>query len=221
MNLDAWEGRFREFLLASPEGDAAHGLLHIERVVENAKRLAALEGATLEIVLPAAWLHDSVSVPKDSPLRSQASRLAATHARSWLAGAGYPEIYLTHIEHAIAAHSFSAKITPETIEAKVVQDADRLDALGAIGLARCLGLGAVLGTPLYHAEDPFCRRRVADDSVSSVDHFFTKLLHLEETMQTASGAAEAASRAAFLKAFLVQLERELPRRSNPVEANAM
>ena len=64
---------------------------------------------------------------------------------------------LPEIRHAIEAHSYSAGIAPRTIEAKVVQDADRLDALGAIGLARCIAVGAALGRPLYEPDDPFCR----------------------------------------------------------------
>ena len=70
-----------------------------------------------------------------------------------------------------------------------MQDADRLDALGAIGLARCIAVGAALGRPLYEPDDPFCRARDPDDRGASVDHFYTKLLKLAGTMQTAAGPA--------------------------------
>ena len=116
---------------------------------------------------------------------------------------------LPAIRHAIEAHSFSAGIAPETLEAKVVQDADRLDALGAIGLARCIAVGAALGRPVYEPNDPFCRERVPDDRGASVDHFYTKLLKLAGTMQTAAGRREAERRTAFLRAFLAQLESEI------------
>jgi uncharacterized protein len=195
--------------LAATAGDAAHDLEHIRRVVANARALAAAEGARLEIVLPAAWLHDCVTVPKDSAQRATASRLAAAQAGTWLREWGWPEAFLADIGHAIEAHSFSAGIAPRTIEAKVVQDADRLDALGAVGLARCLMLGGAMGRPLYAAEDPFCEQRAPDDRTACVDHFYAKLLTLEGTMQTEGGRREARRRTEFLKQFLGELKRNL------------
>jgi uncharacterized protein len=183
--------------------------VHLERVAEMALRLAAEEGARVEVVLPAAWLHDCVHVAKDSPDRSRASQLAADRALDYLQSAGYPPAALADIRHAIEAHSFSAGIAPRTIEAKVVQDADRLDALGAIGLARCISVGATLGRALYDPADPFCRSRAPDEGGASVDHFYTKLLKLAGTMQTAAGRREAERRTGFLRSFLAQLESEL------------
>jgi uncharacterized protein len=206
-----WEPRFRRFVANQPAADAGHGPIHLERVVATATRLAAEEGARLDIVLPAAWLHDCVHVAKDSPERSRASRLAADHALRFLEDAGYPAACLPEIRHAIEAHSFSAGIAPRTIEAQVVQDADRLDALGAIGLARCLAVGAALGRPLYEPADPFCRARAPDDGGASVDHFYAKLLKLAGTMQTAAGRREAGRRTAFLEAVLAQLDSEIAR----------
>jgi len=200
----------REKLIAAG-GDAAHGLSHVERVVTNARGLAAAEGAKLEVVLPAAWLHDCVMVPKDSPQRATASRLAAVQAVTWLREWGWPEALRPDIAHAIEAHSFSAGIAPRTLEAKVVQDADRLDALGAVGLARCLMLGGALGRPLYAVDDPFCEQRAPDDRAACVDHFYAKLLKLEDTMQTASGRSEARRRTVFLQGFLAELGREIGR----------
>jgi uncharacterized protein len=195
--------------LAAQGGDVAHGLEHVRRVVRNARRLAAAEGARLEIVVPAAWLHDCVTVPKDSPQRAAASRLAAAQAVAWLRDWQWPEALLADIAHAIEAHSFTAGIAPRTPEAEVVQDADRLEAIGAVGLARCLMLGGALGRPLYAAADPFCARRAPDDRTATVDHFYTKLLQLEGSMQTASGRREARARTEFLKKFLAELEREI------------
>lgn len=208
MDFAGLERRCAEKLTAA-SGDAAHDLEHVRRVVRNARGLAAAEGARLEVVLPAAWLHDCVTVPKDSPQRAQASRLAAAQAVAWLRAWGWAEALLPDIAHAIEAHSFTAAIPPRTVEAKVVQDADRLDALGAVGLARCLMLGGAMGRPLYAAGDPFCERRAPDDRVSGVDHFYTKLLKLEGTMQTASGRAEARQRTEFLLQFLKELKRNL------------
>lgn len=206
--LDDLESRCRAHV-ATLAGDAAHDLPHITRVVTTARTLAAGEGARLDIVLPAAWLHDVVAVPKDSPVRAQASRLAAAEAVRLLAGWGCDAAVLPDIAHAIEAHSFSAGIPPRTVEARVVQDADRLDALGAVGLARCLMLGAVMGRPLYDPDDPFCEHRAPDDARSSIDHFYTKLLTLAGTMQTAAGRAEAERRTLVLRRYLDELRREL------------
>lgn len=204
-----WEPRFIRFIGEQPGSDPGHGLIHLQRVVATALHLAEAEGARLEAVLPAAWLHDCVHVPKDSPDRPRASRLAAAHAVSFLAGAGYPAAVLPDIAHAIEAHSYSAGIPPRTIEAQVVQDADRLDALGAIGIARCIAVGTALGRPLYQREDPFCEHRPPDDQGASVDHFYSKLLTLAGTMQTAAGRAEARRRTAFIQAFIAQLRSEI------------
>lgn len=209
MSLDASELERRcTAALTAQSHDVAHDLAHVRRVVRNAQWLAAAEGARPEVVLPAAWLHDCVTVPKDSPGRTQASRLAAEQAVQWLGEWGYPETLRPAIAHAIEAHSFSAGIAPRTLEAKVVQDADRLEAIGAVGLARCLMLGGALGRPLYVA-DPFCESRRPDDRVSALDHFYTKLLKIEETMQTISGRQEARRRTQFLRHFLGELRHEL------------
>lgn len=210
-DLAGWEARFEAWLRSQAHAaDAAHDVEHVRRVVWNARRLAAAEDAPLEVVLPAAWLHDCVTVPKDSPDRKRASRLAAAEAQRLLTAWGYPAHAVPDVAHAVEAHSFTAGIAPRTAAARVVQDADRLDAIGAVGIARCLMLGAQMGRPLYDPADPFCERRPADDAVSAVDHFYTKLLRLAGTMQTASGRAEAAVRTAALQAYLDQLRSELP-----------
>src|SRR4051812_27577479 len=136
--MQKWEEIFeRKIAEVATAEDPAHDLLHFKRVVKTAKALCHEEGANDAIVVPAAWLHDFVIIPKNDPRRSQASRLAAEAAVRFLASVGYPEVHLQDIAHAIESHSFSANISPRTIEAKVVQDADRLDGVGAIGIARC------------------------------------------------------------------------------------
>lgn len=205
-----WEARFAAFLADQPSAsDGAHDEGHVRRVVASAKKLAAAEDAELAVVVPAAWLHDCVAIAKNSPQRSSASRLAADRAGAFLRGAGYPAEHIPAVEHAIEAHSFSASVMPQTIEAKVVQDADRLEALGAVGIARTLITGGANGTPFYDFSEPFPVTRVADDRTSIIDHFFTKLLTLAERMQTASGRAAAQQRAEFLRQFLTQLGAEI------------
>ena len=208
-DLPDWEPRFAAFLMDQSPADAAHGMDHVRRVVAAAKRIGAPERARPEIVVPAAWLHDCVHVEKNAADRASASRRAAEKATAFLREAGYPVAHLEAIGHAIEAHSFSAGIAPQTLEARVVQDADRLDALGAIGLARCLMTGQHLGLPLYDPDDPFCRRRPPDDGRFVIDHLYVKLFRLPETMQTGAGRLEARRRVQFLKRFLEELEAEL------------
>lgn len=209
-NWPIWEKRFARFLnQQSYASDAAHDVTHILRVVATARKLAIVEGARLEIVIPAAWLHDCVAAAKDSDQRSEASARAARKATSFLKEVGYPEETLPAIQHAIEAHSFSANIRPETLEAKVVQDADRLDALGAIGIARCMMVGGRLQRPLYNLDEPFPQERAPDDGRYTLDHFYAKLLKLADTMQTAEGRAEARRRTRFMEAYLQQLRREI------------
>jgi len=205
-----WEPRFAAFVAEEQDtSDTAHDEGHVRRVVANAKKLAEAEGADLAVVLPAAWLHDCVAIAKNSAERSSASRLAAERAGGFLREAGYPAEHIAAIEHAIEAHSFSARVAPQTLEAKVVQDADRLEALGAVGIARTLITGGANGTPFYDLTEPFPITRAADDRTSIIDHFFTKLLTLADTMQTASGRAAAQQRAQFLKQYLTQLGSEI------------
>ncbi|MEI6338009.1 MAG: HD domain-containing protein [Verrucomicrobiota bacterium] len=209
LDREMWEAVWLGWLETGGAGDPAHDLDHIRRVVANACAIGSAEGANLDILLPSAWLHDCVFVAKDSPHRRIASRLAADHAVSLLEKARYPQIHLQPIHHAITAHSFSAGIPPESLEAKVLQDADRLDALGAVGLSRCLMLGGHMGQPLTSPDDPFCRSRPPDDSRFVVDHFFAKLLKLGATMQTGTGREIAVRRTAFLQSYLDELSAEL------------
>lgn len=205
-----WNARFASFLDEQlEEADAAHDRPHIDRVVMAARRLGHEEGAQPEVVIPAAWLHDCVVVPKDDPRREDASTLAAEAASTFLSETNYPGRWIAPIEHAIAAHSYSGSIAPKTVEAQVVQDADRLDALGAVGIARCFMVGGALNHSFYNPEDPFCEDRPPDDDTYSVDHFYAKLLQLPSTMQTRAGREEAERRVQFMRSYLERLAQEI------------
>jgi uncharacterized protein len=190
--------------------DPAHDLLHFKRVVRTAKSLCLAEGGRLEIVIPSAWLHDFVIVPKNDPRRSQASRLSAEKAKEYLRTIpAVKEAWLDEIAHAIEAHSFSANISPRTLEAKIVQDADRLDGIGAIGVARCFATAGLLKRSFYAETDPFCETREPDDLTFTVDHFYRKLFKTAETLQTESGRKMGHERVQVMKDFLQHLAREI------------
>jgi len=209
MNLEKLENHCADFILQQQIHDAAHDINHIKRVVATAKKLCEQENADINIVLPAAWLHDCVSFPKNHPDNKRASTLAGEKALEFLTSIGYPSEHLDAIAHAIKTHSYSANITPETIEAKIVQDADRLDGLGAIGVSRCMLVAGKLGSKLYNPEDPFCQVRTPDSKVAAVDHFYEKLFKTAKTMTTKAGLQEAQKRVEFMQEFLAQLAAEL------------
>lgn len=209
MNLELFEQQFEQFVLQQEIHDGAHDINHIKRVVSSAKKIAQAEQAELCVVIPAAWLHDCVSFPKSHPDNKKASALAAEKAVSFLREIGYPEQYFTAIAHAIEAHSYSANIATESLEAEVVQDADRLDGLGAIGVSRCMLVAGKLGNKLYADEDPFCEIRQPDSKLAAVDHFYDKLFKTAKTMKTQEGLKEAERRVEFMKNFLRQLGQEM------------
>ncbi len=208
MNLDRLQEKCSAFLSDIAPADAAHDISHVKRVVKNVIYLTDFEEANSFITLPSAWLHDCVAVAKDSPLRAQGSKLAAEAAMSFLATIGYPKELQPEVFHAIEAHSYTANIPTRTLEAAVVQDADRLDSLGAIGIARCLLVGGRLNRPLCSNEDPFCDDRDPDDGKFTIDHFYAKLFKLPATMKTDAGRAEAQRRANLMQRYLDDLRKE-------------
>jgi len=207
--MHQWENQFFNYISDLESADAAHDIAHVQRVVVNAKKIADQENADQEVVIPAAWLHDCVSVSKSSPLRAKASTLSAEKAKELLMHWNYPEEKIKNIQHAIQAHSYSANIAPTTLEAKIVQDADRLDSIGAIGVARMMMVGGKLDRNIYSPDDPFCKTRTADDGKWTVDHFYTKLLKLNQGFHTISAQKEAQKRHDYMLGFLKQLETEI------------
>lgn len=203
------ETLYKNFLLNKCNFDSAHDLAHIQRVVKTAQTICEDEGGDLDIVTAAAWLHDCVTLPKNHPDRSKSSILAGEKASTFLNSIDFPKSEIKHVVHAIEAHSFSAGIEPRSLEAKIVQDADRLDALGAIGVARCLMIGGKLDRALYQPEDPFCESRDPDDSIYTIDHFYEKLFKLPELMNTESAKEMAVERIGFMKKFLSELKKEI------------
>jgi len=211
---------------AIPPADAGHAFSHIERVAKLAmglfeKEVLLRESRKLSVdehdaILAAALLHDCVPVPKNSPLRKESSRLASEKAieilitqKNELGDRSWSRDWISEITDAIHDHSFSAGRIPRSLLGECLQDADRLEALGAIGLYRTIATGVSMGSQLFHATDPWAEHRDLDDQRYSVDHFFTKLLKLPETFRTESGRKEAVIRAGYLRGFVEQLKTEI------------
>jgi uncharacterized protein len=205
-----YEGLAAQLIAHAVDGDdGAHDIAHIGRVFANAMRIHTVEGGDGEVLAAAALLHDCVSVEKNSPLRTQASRLAADKASGILADMDWQSDRIAACAHAIAAHSFSADIEPETLEAKILQDADRLDALGMIGVARMFYISGRLGSQLYDPADPKAESRPLDDKTFAIDHFITKLFKLADGFQTIAGRALAEQRHSRLHVFRDMMLEEI------------
>ena len=187
---------------ATDSDDGSHDIAHILRVFKNAMQIAEAEGGNGRILAAAVLLHDCVAVEKNSPLRSQASRLAADKAATVLAASGWEAEDIAAVAHAIVAHSFSANIAPETLEAKILQDADRLDAIGMVGAARCFYIAGRLGSALYDPFDPLAQHRPLDDKAFAIDHFEAKLFKLADGFQTETGRLLARKRHERLRQIL-------------------
>lgn len=187
---------------AAKGDDGSHDLAHIHRVFRNAMRIHTAEGGNGRVLAASVLLHDCVAVEKNSPLRSQASRLAAEKASGILAGLGWTGTDIEAVAHAILTHSFSASLSPRTLEAKILQDADRLDAIGMVGAARCFYIAGRLGSALYDPQDPLAKNRPLDDRAFAIDHFENKLFKLADGFQTATGRQIAQERHQRLRTVL-------------------
>lgn len=203
-------------LVTQPEAcDAAHDPHHLLRVARWTCQIMAQEQAhpvahdTLIQAIAAALLHDLVNLPKNHPDRAQASAQSADKAHAVLRHSGFDEPACQQITDAIRTHSFSRGETPNTLMGKALQDADRLDALGAIGMLRCFATAGQMGTRLFHTDDPWAMQRPLEDQIFAMDHFFCKLLVLHRTMQTPTATAEALARTQVLRDLLRQLGDEI------------
>lgn len=189
--------------------DSAHDFDHIMRVFKNAQKICKKENANKKLVLSAVLLHDIISYPKSDKRSKSSSIKSAEESKKILKKFNFTKEEIQIISDAIRDHSFSRNKIPATMEGKILQDADRLDAIGAIGIARVFTVGGFDKRPLYNVRDPFCKNRTPDDEVWTLDHFYRKLLKLESLMNTKSGKIEAKKRTKILKDFLNQLKKEI------------
>ena len=190
--------------------DPAHDFHHIMRVYKNAEIIGRSEGTDMEVLLPAVLLHDIVVYPKGSAKSSRSSDQSADLAKKILDNYGYSRNKISQICYCIRAHSYSKKVVPTSLEGRILQDADRLDALGAIGIARTFSVSGSENRTFYNAVDPFCRSgRNLDDKRWTLDHFQTKLLKLEKNMHTETAKKIARERTSFMLLFISQLQNEI------------
>jgi uncharacterized protein len=191
------------------KNDPAHDFNHIMRVYKNAQKLCKKEKVNQKLLLSAVLLHDIVSYSKSDKRSKLSSQKSSEEAKKILKKLNFTSEEIKIVSEAIHDHSFSRGKTPKTLEGKVLQDADRLDAIGAIGIARVFAVGGSEKRPFYNNVDPFCKTHNPDDEIWTLDHFYTKLLKLESLMNTNSAKFEAKKRTKFLNSFLSELKKEL------------
>ena len=188
--------------------DAAHGFDHVLRVLTLAERIGEAEGADMEIVRVAALLHDVARAETANTGRCHA-QAGAERAREILRGG--PTERVEAVAHAIATHRFRRGPAPETLEAQVLFDADKLDAIGAVGVARAYAIGGRRNSRLW-ADVP--ADYTEGDLASACEHtpaheFVFKLSKLKDQMHTATGKAIAEERHAYMVAFFERLAQEV------------
>jgi uncharacterized protein len=190
----------------------AHDFQHISRVYKNAELISKQEESVdLDIVLAAALLHDLVVYPKGSSKTINSADDSAEIAKKILLEyKNYPREKIEKVADAIRTHSYSKKLVPQTLEGKILQDADRLDAIGAIGIARTFSVGGSENRSLYNPTDAFCEtERQLDDTQWTLDHIKKKLMILKNSMHTKTAKKIAEERTEFMELFLNQLRKEI------------
>lgn len=189
--------------------DPAHDWAHVGRVAATARQLCEGNNVNVECVLAGVYCHDIVNLPKDHPDRKNASTLAAAEAEPLLIKAGFTQEEVEIIKRAIIEHSFSKGLKPSCLEAAIVQDADRLDALGAIGILRCAAVNTQMKARFYDPFDPLAEQRELDDKTFMLDHYSVKLYKLPELMNTPLAKKLANQRVHYMKTFINELMSEV------------
>ncbi|TMW70366.1 HD domain-containing protein [Alteribacter natronophilus] len=194
------------------EEQTGHDWFHIDRVTRNAAAIAEAENADVFVVTLAALLHD---LADDKVVDDETEALQ--DIEDWLTGKGVAETDVRHVMKIIQTISFKGGNGQalESLEAKVVQDADRLDAIGAVGIARCFVYSGSKGSPMYgpdiKARESMTKEEYRKGKSTAVNHFYEKLLKLRDLMNTRRGYELADERHKFMETFLEQFYREVGR----------
>ena len=190
------------------QNDPSHDIFHALRVALWTIRLNPK--GNVYNAITAALLHDFVNIPKDDPRRAFASELSANEARKLLSQLErYSSEDIDDICDAIRDHSFSRGSIPVSELGMALQDADRLEALGVLGVFRNISCGTLMQAKFFCPEDPWGKSRDLNDKRFSVDHYPIKLFKLEETMNTELGKREATIRTNRMKRMLIELGEEI------------
>ncbi len=190
--------------------DPSHDPQHILRVLHMAEKIARSEKADLDIVVPAALFHDIIVYRKDSPQSKYETDESAEYAGGLLQGLeGYPHEKIGAVMTCIRQCSFSKGIVPDLLEAKILQDADRLEATGAISIMRTFSSCGQMNRPFYEPLDPFYVETDYKGSKTGLSLFYGRLLVVEKTMHTSAAKKIARRRTEFLGRFLSELKQEL------------
>lgn len=191
--------------------DSVHDFDHVLRVYRMAERLAEAEGADLEIVRAAALLHDAEGAAPGNESRAEHHHASAEFAARVLASEGWTPERIAAVQHCIRAHRYRGTETPQTLEAKILFDADKLDVLGAIGVARVIGYASLAGEPFY--EQPSRQfletgQEVEGEAHSAYHEHLFKLKKVRERMFTLTARAIAEERLKYLDEFFERLIAE-------------
>lgn len=192
--------------------DAVHDFEHVLRVYHTAMKLGKEEGADLQILEAAALLHDSRGAEPGGAGRAEHHLASALFAGDVLREEGWTPDRIKAVQHAIRAHRYRGKEDlPETIEAKVLFDSDKLDVIGAIGTARTIAYSVLAGEPMYeHPSQQFIDtgKEVEGEHHSSYHEYLFKLRKVKNRLFTASARRMADQRHAAMQAFFEQLAAE-------------
>lgn len=191
--------------------ESAHDFDHVLRVLTLTERLARAEGADIEIVRAAALLHDIARKEEDETSSGDHAQMAADRARVILLARGVEAERANAVSHAIAAHRFRGSTSPQTLEAKILFDADKLDSIGAIGVARAYAVAGALNQRLWSEALPnqVATRDQHNSMHSPVAEFVVKLSQVRERVYTAAAHEIAEERHVFMVEFFARLEREV------------
>ncbi len=202
-----------EFVRSKLEGEGSgHDWWHIDRVWKNAKLIASTEKVDLEIVELVALLHDI----SDWKFNDGDDSVGPKIAGEFLESIGFDKVKIDKVKSDIIGISFkgaNVKTKELSIESQVVQDADRLDAIGAIGIARCFAYGGYKNREIYNPEVKYDPNQTAEEykknTSPSINHFYEKLLLLKNLMNTKTGKEIAEQRHIFMEVYLDQFYREV------------
>lgn len=189
---------------------SAHDFDHVLRVLALAERIARAEGADAELVRAAALLHDITRADEDAGRDADHARSGARRAREILSARGIAPARADAVAQAIATHRFRGTTAPQTLEAKILFDADKLDSIGAIGVARAYAVSGALNQRLWSDAVPeHATRDQHNANHTAVAEFIVKLSRVRERLFTATARHIAEERHAFMVEFFARLEREV------------